>query len=82
MPSSAVGLEALRAYRADFDEKAKTFHDRPRHDWSSHGADAFRYMALAWREMQPEKPKPSPVDSWDRAFQRARQSEVANWRVA
>ena len=76
------GLEALRAYRADFDEKAKTFHDRPRHDWSSHGADAFRYMALAWREMQPEKPKPPPVDSWDRAFQRARQSEVANWRVA
>ena len=76
------GLEALRAYRADFDEKAKTFHDRPRHDWSSHGADAFRYMALAWREMQPEKPKPPPVDSWDRAFQRARQSEVANWRIA
>jgi hypothetical protein len=76
------GLEALRAYRADFDEKAKTFHDRPRHDWSSHGADAFRYMALAWREMQPEKPKPAPVDSWDRAFQRAGRSEVANWRVA
>jgi hypothetical protein len=76
------GLEALRAYRADFDEKAKTFHDRPRHDWSSHGADAFRYMALAWREMQPEKPKPAPVDSWDRAFQRAGRSEVANWRIA
>ena len=76
------GLEALRAYRADFDEKAKTFHDRPRHDWASHGSDAFRYLALAWREMQPEKPKPPPVDSWDRAFQRARQSEVANWRVA
>ena len=76
------GLEALRAYRADFDEKAKTFHDRPMHNWASHGADAFRYLSLAWREMQPEKPKPPPVDSWGRAFQRARQSEVANWRIA
>jgi phage terminase large subunit len=77
------GLEALRAYRADYDEKAKVFHDRPRHDWSSHGSDAFRYMALAWREMQPEKPPPKPFDSWARAFERANAEEVENsWRIA
>jgi phage terminase large subunit len=52
------GLEALRQYRSEFDEKAKVFKDRPRHDWTSHGADAFRYMAMAWRSLQPaEKPR-------------------------
>jgi hypothetical protein len=38
----AAGLEALRMYRRDWDEKLKTFRDRPRHDWCSHSADAFR----------------------------------------
>jgi phage terminase large subunit len=51
------GIEALRQYRADFDERLKTFKDRPRHDWTSHTADAARYMAMAWREMKPPKPE-------------------------
>lgn len=76
------GLEALRAYRADYDDKAKTFHDRPKHDWSSHGSDACRYMSLAWREMQPAKPPPPPRDSWARAFERAGREDVDDWRVA
>jgi phage terminase large subunit len=75
------GLEALRAYRADYDERRKVFTDRPRHDWASHSADSFRYLAMAWREMQPEKPKPPPVDTWARAFARAGESEVADWRI-
>jgi phage terminase large subunit len=53
----AEGLEALRQYRADYDERLKTFKATPRHDWSSHGADAARYMAMAWRELRAEKPK-------------------------
>jgi phage terminase large subunit len=76
------GLEALRAYRADYDEKRKVFTDRPRHDWASHSSDSFRYLAMAWREMQPEKPKPPPVDTWARAFERAGREEVSDWRVA
>jgi phage terminase large subunit len=77
------GLEMLRAYRADFDEKSKSFHNRPRHDFSSHGADAFRYLSLAWREMQPEKPKPPERDSWDLAFERAlRRDSYSSWRTA
>jgi phage terminase large subunit len=52
----ADGIAALRQYRADFDEKAKTFKDRPRHDWASHSADAFRYMAMAYKEIVPEPP--------------------------
>jgi hypothetical protein len=56
----ADGLEALRQYRADFDEKARTFKDAPRHDWTSHSADAFRYLAMAWRELKPEVKPPEP----------------------
>ncbi len=55
----ASGLESLRQYRADYDEKTKAFRDQPKHDWTSHGADAFRYMAMAWREAVPE-PAPKP----------------------
>ena len=36
------GLDAMRMYRKDYDEKLKVFRDRPLHDWSSHAADAFR----------------------------------------
>jgi phage terminase large subunit len=40
------GIESLRAYRRQYDEVRKVFSDAPLHDWSSHGADAFRYLAL------------------------------------
>lgn len=55
----ADGIEAMRQYRAEFDEKTRAFKDAPRHDWTSHSADAFRYLAMAWREMvpQPERPR-------------------------
>ena len=53
------GLEALRQYKADYDEKLRTFKDTPKKDWATHPADAFRYLAMAWRELTPaEKPKP------------------------
>lgn len=40
------GLEALRNYRTEWDDKNKIFRSSPLHDWSSHGSDAFRYLAL------------------------------------
>lgn len=40
------GVEALLQYRRQFDEKLKTWKGRPLHDWTSHGADAFRYLAV------------------------------------
>ena len=41
-----LGIEALRHYRREWDAKKKVFSDRPLHDWASHGADAFRTLAL------------------------------------
>lgn len=55
----AKGLEVLRQYRAEWDDDKKCFKDTPLHDWSSHGADAFRYAAMGWREV----PKPRPEDN-------------------
>jgi len=52
-----AGIEALRQYRADFDDKLKVFKNAPKHDWTSHAADAFRYMAMAWKEMRPKPPE-------------------------
>lgn len=54
------GLEALRQYRTEFDEKTKAFKNTPKHDWTSHSADAVRYAAMAWKELRPE-PKPKDI---------------------
>ena len=42
----AMGLEALRHYRAKFDESKGVMQQTPIHDEYSHGADAFRYLAV------------------------------------
>jgi hypothetical protein len=43
------GVEALKAYAYDWDDEKKAFSKKPLHDWSSHGADAFRYVACVVR---------------------------------
>lgn len=45
----ARGIEALRQYRREYDDKLKAFKQRPLHDWTSHAADAFRYLAMGLR---------------------------------
>jgi phage terminase large subunit len=42
----ARGIDALKLYRAEFDDKLQALKPRPVHDWTSHAADAFRYLAL------------------------------------
>lgn len=54
------GIECLRQYQREYDEDKKVFRDKPRHDWTSHGADAFRMLAIAWKE---EDKLPSKDDS-------------------
>lgn len=44
------GMEALRQYQREWDEDKKAFKDKPRHDWTSHASDAFRYMAVCYQE--------------------------------
>jgi hypothetical protein len=41
------GVSALQNYRRSWNEALRIYSDRPLHDWSSHAADALRYLALA-----------------------------------
>ena len=43
---TAEGLDMLRQYRQEWDDKKRSFRDAPRHDFTSHAADAFRYLAI------------------------------------
>lgn len=55
------GISALEQYRREWDDDKKAFKASEVHDWSSHLADAFRYLSMAWRtapEPRPEKPRP------------------------
>lgn len=49
----AGGLEALRQYRREWDDRLRAFRPRPLHDWTSHAADAFRYLAQGLRADEP-----------------------------
>ena len=49
------GLQALRRYRKEFDEKKGIYKPHPLHDWSSHYADAFRYFAIAFRDKSKQQ---------------------------
>jgi len=57
-PICDEGLEALRQYQREYDEDKKSFRQTPRHDWCSHPADAFRMLAVAYRENKADEPPP------------------------
>ena len=44
------GLECLRAYHYEYDEKNRLLKDKPCHDWSSHSSSAFIYALMAETE--------------------------------
>lgn len=59
-----AGLKALGAYHEKIDEVRRVGMG-PEHDWASHGADAFRYGALMWRNAAPLKAMvKKPADRW------------------
>ena len=44
------GIECLRQYQREWDDDKKVFRDRPKHDWTSHSADAMRYLSIVWKD--------------------------------
>ena len=58
MERTKNGLVALRNYRREFNEKQNVFYDKPVHDWSSHFADSFRYLAIGLVEVDTTWSKP------------------------
>lgn len=79
------GLEALRQYQREYDEDKKAFRERPRHDWTSHPADAFRMLAVAWRHEEPAASKSDPKffekQSLDELWDNAEQAQAWERRI-
>jgi len=44
-------LSKLSLYEAEFDEKKQIFKSKPKHDYTSHLADAVRYMCSSDRNI-------------------------------
>src|ERR1700685_2357354 len=62
----ADGLQSLRHYRYEQEEKRGTFKREPLHDRASHDADAFRTLGVAIKEFRPQaQGRPSrPATPW------------------
>ena len=69
------GLECLWQYRKDWDERGKVWRNNPLHDWTSHGADAFRMFAAGWAE-------PEIKDRKDRWADYDKPRNSSGWLVA
>lgn len=81
----ADGIKAMKAYRKEWNDEAGCWSSRPvdKH-WSKHGADAFRYLSAAHRDITPEKAEPekpksglSPAMFRDEMLRRDAQSGIA-----
>jgi len=61
-PKDCDGIDALRTYHREWDDRAKAFRETPVHDWSSHTADAARMMAVSIKraELWTRHSRPSP----------------------
>lgn len=47
------GINCLKNYRKEWDEKNKVFKTTPKHDWASHGADAIRTFGINYKKVAP-----------------------------
>lgn len=54
------GVDCLRHYRKRKNEAIDEFTSQPVHDWASHGADAFRYLAVRHKTPREEDAPPPP----------------------
>jgi phage terminase large subunit len=61
-PRVKQGLDCLRNYRRQYDEKRNVYYDKPLHDWSSHGSDSARYLAVGMNtDSSWSKPLPQNI---------------------
>lgn len=59
------GLECLRQYHRAYNERTRSFRATPVHDYSSHAADAFRYLAVGLRETGGRMEAPQKMAEMD-----------------
>ena len=69
------GLECLRAYHYEYDNKNKLLRNKPEHDWSSHSSSAFIYALMAKTEQLDVKLKVKFKSYTPKAFRKTKD----NW---
>lgn len=52
LPLCSGAVEAMKAYRREWDDKQNCYKDRPVHDWSSHIADMVRYLGVTFQNLR------------------------------
>ena len=76
-----LGIRALKEYHKEWDDKRQIYSDKPFHDWSSHGCDAFRYLCqgiIAFIDSQAAKAsklQPEAEHKYDMFVEKARRME-------
>lgn len=79
-----LGLEALKGYTKKYNDLMKTYADEPMHNWASHGADAFRELAISNME-EYNLPRPvmdnNGLPTFDSLIQLARMKGQLNDRI-
>lgn len=60
----ASGIETLRSYKQEWDAANRVFRKTAKHDWASHGADAFGHMAVAvdFPTVKPQEKKQTRIE--------------------
>lgn len=58
---AADGFRMLSRYQYDFNDDRNVFSKTPLHNFASHGADAFRYLAVMADQQTPAA-KPAPIE--------------------
>lgn len=51
---TADGRSRLQLYHFEWDDRTQTFRKEPKHDWTSHSADAWRTLAMGIRRFAPD----------------------------
>ncbi len=70
-------LNLIPQYTKEYDEDKKIFKDTPYHDWTSHGADMYRYTAVVIDKMTEKRKQsqqfiPNHTGKANRGYQQMR----------
>jgi len=70
------GLDALASYHKAYDDKLKDWKSYPQHDWASHAADAFRYLAVGHKTTPIKTKEPIEILTY------SKDEGAQNWMAA
>jgi hypothetical protein len=78
-----MGLRALSNYQREYDEVKKIFKNSPLHNWASHGASAFMYMASTYRldpQIESIMLKRDEIIDFDEELDNAYNNSIPYWK--